>query len=240
MVTAPGKAWYYPEKIPDGFPKSEASKTNYEIFRQKLADYDVHYIDFNEKFLQLKDSLGILMYPKTGIHWSNYGAALAFDSVANYMKEQLGIDVPEYEIVKLDERSDKVMKDDDDLEKLMNLLFDIDNYQMIYPGIKQSSADKKPQILVVADSFFYAIFNLAKEVVNFDYYYYYKSQQSRESHFFTENVDEWVDRYDMILLLCTEAGIHAFPWGLLDDVDSVMHVEQPQLVKIEPSDAGAN
>src|ERR1700752_3070708 len=80
MVFAPGKTSYYPENIPEkNFVQK--SKNNYKAFTYKINEYGINYIDFNKWFMEKRATTEYPLYPQLGIHWSTYGAALAFDSI---------------------------------------------------------------------------------------------------------------------------------------------------------------
>ncbi len=222
IVIAPGKGWYYPDKLPKPFLGRNRNKTNYEGLVTGFQIENVPFIDFNKEFLNLKDSLGVLIYPKTGIHWSSFGAALAFDSIVSYARKKFDINIPQYEIQGINELKTTITKGDNDLEKLMNLLVKMDNFKMIYPDYKVDPSANKPSVLAIGDSFFYAIERYAVKAFDLDYFYYYKLDKTKLDDNFTTDFDVWIGRYDMIVLLGTEAGIHSFPWGFLDDMDSTV------------------
>ncbi len=231
IVIAPGKGWYYPDHMPEPFVSRPQGKTNYDGLMDEFDQVGLNYIDFNKEFLNLKDSLGVLIYPKTGIHWSSYGASLAFDSIISYSEKHFNLQIPEHEVDGIDVLKTTITKGDNDLEKLMNLLIKMDNFKMIYPDYKVDKSVDKPKVLAIGDSFFYAIQKYAVKLFDLDYYYYYKLDKTMLDDSFTTDIDVWIDRYDMIILLATEAGIHSFPWGLLDDMDSTIEHKGIQMLK---------
>ena len=90
IVFAPNKARYYSDKIPEhyGTPLAE---TNYSYFKKRLSDFNLNLLDLNSYFVSAKDTCRIPLISKCSIHWSQYGAAVAADSlcrlVANLTSE---------------------------------------------------------------------------------------------------------------------------------------------------------
>ncbi|MFC2107669.1 hypothetical protein ACFLRY_04985, partial [Bacteroidota bacterium] len=89
-VFAPGKATYFSEKIPDWYKKRHTkSLSNYEYYTRVLDSLNIKYIDFNKYFLNCKDTTKHILYPRYGIHWSDYGVGLVLDSLQNYFSNEL-------------------------------------------------------------------------------------------------------------------------------------------------------
>ena len=82
VIFTPDKGTFYEEYIPDRFLTKPKRLSNYLGNKKKLEENQVNFIDFNDWFLKIKDTSRYVLYPKTGIHWSSYGAFLAVDSQA--------------------------------------------------------------------------------------------------------------------------------------------------------------
>jgi hypothetical protein len=177
VAMAPDKAWFYPEYIPD-YLRGQNHTTNYEVFLREAKQQGLNLIDFNSWLLSMKDSSPYPLYPKTGIHWSNYGMHLSFDSLLKYIETSRKIDIPDYRIGDY-ELSVDYKSTNTDIEKGMNLLFPIDNIPMPYADFEVEESNKtKPKFMVVSDSFFWNIYGLGVMYSIFDdgEFWYYNHQ----------------------------------------------------------------
>ncbi len=223
IVIAPGKGWYYPEHFPESFDKLDNQVTNYEIYLRELDDKNIHFIDFNAHFLSLKDSLDHLAFPKTGIHWSNFSSALALDSILRYSKDSFDLDVPVYKITKTDQFSNRMQKGDKDLENMMNTLIRLKNNPMIYPEFVTENGDEKPKLLMISDSFFHTMEHHTKHVFNYEFWYYYDKYWEKDpiNSGSLSELEDYYQTFDLVVLMCTEAGLKTFPWGFLADMEEI-------------------
>jgi len=86
IILAAGKATIYPDYFPVEYDTLEKTRSNYTAYRKQLSNHQVNFIDFNDWFLQLKDTSRYLLYPKQGTHWSKYGECLVADSLIKYIE----------------------------------------------------------------------------------------------------------------------------------------------------------
>ena len=82
VVFAPGKGTYYSEYLPSKYLKYPRSTTNYEVYTQKIKDYNIHFVDFQSWFLEMKPHSKYPLFPQYGHHWSYYGEVLAAASTS--------------------------------------------------------------------------------------------------------------------------------------------------------------
>ena len=132
IVFAPGKAFFYPEYIPTPSHQTKKLNTNYSFYVKEFLNNNINLIDFQDWFIQQKKVSNFPLFPKNGIHWSKYGEVLAADSIIKYIQIKRKIQMPKIEIKQI-ELSDKMRDTDDDLEKNLNLIFNIDDVKMAYP-----------------------------------------------------------------------------------------------------------
>src|SRR5207253_3372882 len=117
------------------------------------------------------------LYPQYGIHWSNYGAVKAFDSITSYIEHKLHVNLPDLRISSI-KTPDTLQPADDDLITSMNLLWQPKTYKMAYPVFKvfyDSLVHKKLNSLVVADSYWWQIYGFGLHTNTFkanDFWYY--------------------------------------------------------------------
>ena len=231
FVFAPGKATYFPEYIPDNFMnRPSGNKTNYQAFIDKFKEYELPFIDFNNWFVQMKDTASYPLYPQCGIHWSAYGAALATDSLVHYIENVRGIDMVDFGWDGFD-LPDTLRNPDYDIAGGMNLLFNIPHYPMAYPRVRFSTYDNKvrPNAIVVADSYYWNIFGKGYSSRLFDdnnFWYYNKEVHNPAWPAPRKAVEldmlEQLNKVDVIIIMSTEANLYRFPYGFIDQAYQIL------------------
>jgi hypothetical protein len=222
VVFAVGKGSFYPEYFPlsANYPKGP---TNYETHVRLAGEAGLQIIDFNRWFLSNKFTSPYPLYPKYGMHWSVYGAAMAADSILNAIESIRGIDLPSmgWDRVILK----KACQDDYDLGEGLNLLFKLPRDRMAYPVLRFESDEGriKPSVLVIADSFYWNLFKLdiTKAFSNSDFWYYnqeiFHSVGSPEGTAGQLDLREQILKHDVIILLATESNLPDFGWGFIEE-----------------------
>lgn len=224
IIIAAGKASFYPEYIPEKYlPASEA--TNYNVFKKYLERTEINLIDFNKWFVENKYKSKYPLYPKYGIHWSAYGAALAADSIIRFIEKMRGIDVPNLIYNEVDLK--KPFGADYDIANGMNLLFKFKREEMAYPRISTESAKNKvqPSVLVISDSFYWGMyyFGISKSFKN-DHFWYYNQlvyPQSLKKEMLSTNLDlsAEIQNHDVFIIMATEASLNKLGWGFLERME---------------------
>lgn len=240
LFLAPGKATFFPEYIPDDMKPEEKRITNHEYLVRKCKEKNLHCIDFNTYFVNLKDTSSYALYPKTGIHWSLYGVGLALDSIINYMEYLSGKNIVDFGWNQVIVSGD-LKEPDNDIGEGMNLLFDISWYDMPYPRFyfREDSTTFKPEVITIADSYYWSFHGkgLSQRIYDKDkFWYYYKSVHGDvyEKGLMIEDLDVpgEIKSADYIVLLATDANLYKYPFGFIDHVY--------ELLKNEKSQKGAN
>ena len=224
VVMAPGKASFFPEYIPDSYVPQNITTTNLEVYIDEMQKRKVNYLNFNKWFIQNKYSSSYPLFPKNGIHWSKYGEILAADSLISYMESTMDIAMP-HVVVKDITTSYSMQGTDDDIEKGMNILFDIPDNKMAYPKIEFSSDSNTvvPKVLTIADSYYWGMFNykISDKVFNKGKFWYYNKKiypDSFKKELYVDDIDikEEIEKNDMILILSTDANLYKFAFGFID------------------------
>jgi hypothetical protein len=218
VVFAPGKASFYPEFIPDRYGRVNDS-TNFKMYRKAIAASGIRFIDFNAWFNSMKSSSPYLLYPKTGIHWSDYGAVLAIDSVNRYLARERGFDPVEVFWTEFCQK-DSVSRIDADIENGMNILCSIEKPRLRYPILQYFEEGRdKIKLLNIGDSFFWNIFgqDICRrlfDTASFGFYFreihspYLNGIVDRDQ----VDVKSLIDRHDVVMLMNTEATMLNFPF----------------------------
>lgn len=227
VLLAPGKGSFYPEFIPENYHPTNRTTTNYEIYQKEISKAGIHLLDFHTWFRKMKNTSPYPLFPKTGIHWSKYGEILAADSIFKYINSiQEEKKIPQLLIGDI-EASIKMRDTDDDIEKGMNLLFEIDDLPMGYAHFQTQNTKhlKKAKVLTVADSYYWGMFNwgFSKNVFNKGQFWFYNKQIYPDSYTTSVNVDdiniiEEVEKNDVVVLLSTDANLCKFAFGFIDQL----------------------
>lgn len=230
VIFAPGKASFFPEFIPSGWI-TEKKMNNYEYTSQLCKKYDIRFIDFNAWFLSQKNFSPYDLYPKTGIHWSNYGSLVAFDSLVKHTEYYTGLNMKTLSIDNI-YFSDSLRNPDNDIGEAMNLLWDIRPFPMPYANYHWLEDNfVRPKALFIGDSYFWNIYyegltNNAFEDCKFWYYnetVYPESEPERKVK--NLNLPEEIKKQKVIYLLATECNVQDIGWGFIEQAYDVYDKE---------------
>ncbi len=222
VVFAPGKATFYDEYIPKNLI-AEKRKTNYAQHKKYAEDWGLNFVDFQSWFLEIKDSSTHSLYPKYGIHWSYYGAALAQDSLIRYIEKLRNIDMPNASI--LDYRVDTLKKTDFDIGASLNLLEPLDNETHTFPFILWESEEgkQKPTMVTIADSFYWLFIDqgFTRGFDNSQFWYYYHDIYPATSRGFKKHADlilsEEIANHDIFIIMSTDANLSKLGWDFIEE-----------------------
>lgn len=238
VVLAPGKGSFYPEFIPDKYSPGTVSVSNYDVYQAELSEKRIHTLDLNLWFRSLKSKSAYPLFPKTGIHWSKYGEALALDTLAEYIATMRGVALPSIEVTHV-ETPDTVRGTDDDIEKAMNLLFNIPDLKMAYPALRFGAAGEgitKPKVMTVADSYYWGLFGSGHTSWLFEgeQFWYYNQEiyaGSLPAPLKVEDVAliEEIEKKEVIILLFTDANLSQFAYGFIDQLHEAYFPAKPTL-----------
>ena len=226
IIFAAGKGSFYPEYIPDSFI-TEKTITNYDYYLQRVKEENINHIDFNLWFREMKDTSTYLLYPKTGIHWSKYGMVLVADSLIKYIEDMRQIDMPDFYWLDIELAHDNPNTTDRDIEKGMNLLFRMPIKLMAYPKVIEFDEKNKtkPKVSVFADSYYWGLYNMGLSSKAFDngqFWFYNKNVYTPNAKNKTKvsdiNYKEAISNQDVIILMATDATLHKFAFGAIDDL----------------------
>jgi hypothetical protein len=223
IIIAPGKADFFPEYIPE-WMKDTLATTNYQTMVEGILKTGIPLLDFNNLFIQMKDTASCALFSKTGTHWSQFGARVAADSLSGFISSLMNRPLPDFRLGP-QQFSDTTLYPDNDLESLMNLYFPLENLPLCYPDLITQLPDgfSLPSAVVIGDSFFWQMFNLPltdrifKEVS----YWYYNSSVYPESY--TDSLKtaqlKFPDAFkntDLVILMANPANIHEIGWGFIE------------------------
>jgi hypothetical protein len=226
LVFAPGKGSFYPEYIPKEYIQDKKT-TNIEVYRQYIEKYHINHIDFHKYYIDNKDKYPYPLFPQYGIHWSHYCSCLATDSLVRYIEKLNHIEMPHIFWEKINMHQPHYR--DRDIADAMNLFFSPRTFDMAYPEIQFESAigKTKPSVLVIADSYYGTLFDIGLDSLfsNHHWWYYNKdiypecSPENSHSWLTTDDINphEEMLKYDMIIILCTDANLPNLGWRFIED-----------------------
>ena len=222
VTFAAGKGSFYPEYFPDRF-RMQPGRTNLEAYKDWFDHFGVHYIDFNNWFLQMKDTSRYVLYPRTGVHWSYYGMVLVIDSLVNYLGKTTAHEMPVFNYYNITE-SRKYRSSDRDIEDGMNIIFRVNRDKLAYPRVQfiDENVDKLKGV-VIADSFYWGLHNIGFSSRIFDHgeYWYYNKRiiaNHLDGPVELDTIDRWqrLEDVDVVMMMVTGATLPKFPFGFED------------------------
>ncbi len=238
VAIAPSKAYVLKEKLPQKYDLNQKVDGNYEIYLAELERLDIKVLDFN-KYLtaQVKETgeKEHILMPKLGIHWSEYAATLAADSITNYigqLKEKDVVRVNQDEIVK----TTKSRNQDEDISESMNLLYPLasQKYSYLENFARDTIGKYKPNIVLIGDSFGWTLWS--KEIPHklwgeeslFLYYYYnlwipneHDVQKTNKEMLVT-----YAKKADAIVLLYTPMTMDSWGSGFIERFYTMLKKEE--------------
>lgn len=223
VLLAPGKASFYPEFIPDNYKEATRGKTNYEVFKSQFINQSVTHIDMHSWFESMKKTSKYPLFSKTGIHWSAFGQFLAVDSLSKFISVSCKTQIPQLILDTIIESSQPRFGDDD-IGQGMNLLFGIPELKLAYPQFHPSRKPKSkdPKVLVIADSFYWGLFNsnVSYKLFNKGEFWYYNEQIYPDSYtnkklVKDQNIQQKLRENKVVILLITDANLNRFSFGFL-------------------------
>ena len=216
-----GKASYYPELIPEKYYKNGRETNNYKEYLKAFEAQNVEMIDFNQYFTSFKNREPHPFYCNLSAHWTAYTASLAVDSLVRYMESITGQAQAHAVIDAFD--TTFLMNQDDDLYKMMNLLLPLPRNTIDQP-VFHFTEGYKPKVLAISDSYWWTVYawNIALPQHLFSdggFWFYNKTIYPERSPI--QNVEavdykQEIENQDFVLLLCTEATNHLWPYGFIE------------------------
>jgi hypothetical protein len=224
VVLAPGKASFYPEYFPGKYLVREKKQNNYEAYTKQLKAKGINVIDMNSWFLTMKGKTPYPVFTELGVHWTSYGASLAYDSLVKYIERKRNIDLPDYTTTY--QLSDTLRYPDNDLFLLSNLLFQLPHAKPAYPEIRitNETGKMKPTCLTIGDSYWWTIRKLNNSLFQNQRYWYYNNDAYPESiedsynhvQVSSLNFNEIIQQTDVIILLQTESTLYNLGHGFVE------------------------
>ncbi|MFO7615862.1 MAG: hypothetical protein R6V75_01270 [Bacteroidales bacterium] len=224
VVLEPGKATFYPEYIPRRYLSFRSDRTNYGAILREAERRTIPLLDLNRFFADIKPQAPYPLFPKGGIHWSVGGMVTAADTLLDFIGHRFGFDLPRIVVDRV-EMSDSLRDTDDDLARIMNLMFRPNHPEMGYPEYHLAGGDtsRLPRVLAISDSYYFNFLNAripARAFANEAFWYYnqeiYPETWSTRTDTSSVDIRREVEGMDVVLIMVTERFYHRFDWDFTD------------------------
>jgi hypothetical protein len=235
IVITPSKPSFVPEYLPNEYTR-KGGINNYDMYNQLLTKSTLPYINYSSLYHQWKGSEQYPLFPQCGVHWSEYGATLAADSMIHYFEHLRNINLPDMGIDSI-VLSENLSESDYDMGSILNLLYPIKAKPMGYPQLKinETTEHKRFNLLSIADSYYWIWFNKVgfnqKFFSNSRFLEYYSKAHLSNGE--VKNVKELniIDEVlasDVILILGSESNLYRMGYGFVEEFHQLI----PEVKKI--------
>ncbi len=228
LVFAPNKARLFKEYLPPYRDLNRRIPTNYDCLKEKISDYNIPFIDFNQLFQDWKTTKVHDLITKNGLHWTVYGCKLASDTIFDKMEHMGGENLhrPLWSGFQL---TNNTANDEIDIFHVLNLLDEPEEANTIYPVQVGTLKGKKPKVVMLGDSFFMSFFQWDMPKNNFDTlseYWYYNNirydYECKKKDFAEKDRVEILKNSDYLIVMATETNLFMYPFGLLENMAGVI------------------
>lgn len=203
-IIPPCKNRYYSRDLPTK-NKTKSNETNYYYTISGLKEKQLHFIDFNQYFMENKSEIPAI-FAKGGIHWTHYAATVASDSLMRYINHIKGVKYDAFEFDTV--YHDGFNVDDLDLALLRNILAKPKDERLRNVTVKPVKGQKRLNAVIVGDSYFLAIQNSGARKLMFtdnsNYHYYFNrtyNHKYEEIPFDIHEIKKAMQQADCILLI---------------------------------------
>lgn len=238
LALAPGKGSFFEAQFSDFLKGEHQPITNYRFISEFATTNDIRLLDLKKLYHTWNDTSRYPLFPKGGIHWSEYGAAHVCDTLRGYIQSLTGRPLQKFWFdIQL---SDTARGADNDIARGMNLLFTPKHEKLAYPirYFGEDSTIVPTKFLVIADSYYYAIMHsgFADRVCSYGGFWFYFRETQPYGLFPSTNVEELnileeIKKQDVLMLMMTEPQMQRFGWGSVEKLEELLYPEK----ELEPA-----
>jgi alginate O-acetyltransferase complex protein AlgJ len=229
VVLTPSKVELYSEYLPPDkvVPGRHLRASDYDKMAPLLDEYRIPWLDVPRFFRELKKQSDTPLFPKGGVHWNYYGAALVTTQIIDTLERQMGRNFAQMvcEGTRVDNQA---FGTDNDLGDLLNILtWRWDQGPQVHPILKPiaDATALKPRLLFVGDSFIFTLTHLMQTNHLFSEattFYYYKRRFDYPAGT-TAPIDHdrldlaaEIDRVDAVILEINEYWLPKIGFGFVE------------------------
>ena len=248
FAIAPGKSGVYRDQQPAYYRRQAAQRSTYAAYAEKMAAAGVNVLDYGALFRQWRHTSKYPIFPRGGIHWSLYGRDLAVDTLFGYLRQHGRPNFPDTRMRSI-ELSKEPRDTDNDIAKALNLFREPEAFLMAYPNLEfkpLSPGQRKPNVLLIADSFGYGLVPYLPAVVSQESRFWYYNElvawagtgePPEGNQVRALDLRSQLHGRDVVLLLYTEPNLLTFDHGFIDNAYQLFHpyseAENAQIKRIE-------
>lgn len=233
LVVVPSKATARPELVPKGTPRPSGPR-NREAYVRLAAETGAPVLDLTPSLLDFQRRTGHLVFSPYGIHWTALGAVLGMREAMERLAAETARRLPRVELLGVDADAPPLPVDRD-IADGMNLLFDLPPIRVAAPRVRVDAEGAfRPRALVVADSNFWNVFDLALADEAFSSLRFWFYANELHEHGRPTDVAKGpaavarlVDEADVVILLASEANLPRLGWGFLEEADRLFAARAP-------------
>ena len=224
LVYAGNKATFYPEYFPSNKMQEHRGPTNFQAYRHIADSLGINQVDMDTWFVSMKNKSKEPLFSKQGIHWTNYGAILAGDSLVRYMERLTKIHV-NHPVWSQMERTDKLRDGDDDVAVGLNLIFPVARETLSYPVVQDvpDSGGRKINAIYIGDSYGFKMVEFGivyKMNAQCEYWSYFDEVHDINNKKFTHIKDyDWkgaISKSDCVVLVYTAFNLSQLGNGFIE------------------------
>ena len=229
VAIAMDKARYLKEKLPPQYDLENVDSTNYETYLEFLQKDKIHVLDFNQYFLNQKETTEHALATKQGVHWSLFGGLTAADSILNYIGKLKGKDVNQLDKSEIT-KTTTPRKEDNDIGKSINMYYPLetDTFSYYEHYLFENKKPYRPNIALVGDSFCWTIWG--QDIPHHYWgdstlflYYYNQVWDTKWTELSGTNIKkeqkiDFAKRQDAIVLLYTPMNMNNLGSDFIDDM----------------------
>jgi len=227
VVIAPGKGNFCREFVPREYLKREGQLANrmLNMWTDELVNQELPFLNLTDFF-----SLDQQVFPKHGIHWSEWAQVEAINQISNALSELLPDGLrPARLLIDSVYRSTSMKGTDDDIEKGLNLWRNLPDVEAKYylTHWEELPVVRRPRILIVGDSYAWGPVNkgLLRDGYRDSEFWFYnkgvhgpliddKGASPETVHGFSNlsELEQVLLDFDAVVFLSTDANLPTFPF----------------------------
>ncbi len=203
-----------------------ADSSNYAAYSTALLRERVNLLELATPITNWIATEPHRVFPRTGTHWTDYGAFLAANVIIAEMERLKGQSYIHPTITSFESSFD--MRDTDaDAGDLMNLMCNIPPAEVAYPILRFDTAGKvRPRVLVIGDSFWWKIYNqnIHQQVFapgsQYRYYNYecFSDQWQGAKYINDFDLKSLLEQIDFVILCVNTDNLDRYPFEFVDQV----------------------
>ena len=227
FLLMPSKTFFHENQIPKSQQQKVPDTHIHDEFLKFAKAENLNVIDFQKFFLDNRKEIPYPIFPKHGIHISEYAETLVLDSLLNFIEINQGKDLYDYHFDKLVETT-KPIRRDNDIAQALNLMIPLKNEEVLaYRNFVFDRIDKEnePNILMIGDSFYWGLYpRLSRHGLFKRHEFWYRNRQIfspgvKENRFSNQAAClESLDVFDITFVMVTANAMEFAGWGYFNTI----------------------